>query len=140
MGKNVVGGVRKAAEMFLFSATDFESMFAKYSINGLWGEQAFVRHECIKNMMIHINIPVPAWFDEVGIRQWVVTYDGGQREFFAKEVEAQGFAQTVDNSVVDYPVNQGKPLHHRRISNNSIAFLEKPSQEMLELIFEMLTS
>ena len=139
VGNNVVvGGVRRTAEMFLFSPTDFESLFAKYSINGLWGEQAFVRHERIKEKMIHLNIPVPAWFDQVGARQWIVSYKGGQRKFFDQRAEAQDFAQTVTNSLVDYPVNQGRTLHHRRISNNSIAFAEKPSQEMLAFIFEML--
>lgn len=139
VGNNVVvGGVRRTAEMFLFSPTDVESMFAKYSINGLWGEEAFVRHERIKEKMIHLNIPIPAWFDKVGARQWVVSYGGGQRKFFNKRSEAEEFAQTAADSLVDYPANQGKTLHHRRISNNSIAFLEKPSQEMLGLIFEML--
>ena len=139
VGNNVVvGGVRKATEMFLCSATDFESMFAQYSINGLWGEHAFVRHESIKQRMIKLNIPVPSWFDEVGRRQWVVCYKANQRKFFKKKAEAEDFAKTVDNSFVDYPANQGKPLHHRRISNNSIAFMEKPSQDMLELIFKML--
>lgn len=31
-----------------------------------------------------------------------------------------------------------RPLHHRRMSNNSIAFTEKPSREMLHLIFEIM--
>lgn len=139
IGNNVVGGgVRRTAEIFLFNATDFESMFAKYSINGLFGEQAFERHERIKEMMIELNIPVPAWFDKVGIRQWVVFYNLGQSKFFDNVEEAKAFARGVDRPIVDYPANQGKPLHHRRLSNNSIAFIEKPSQRMLELIFEML--
>ena len=31
-----------------------------------------------------------------------------------------------------------RPLHHRRMSNNSIAFEEKPSREMLNLIFQII--
>ena len=133
-----VGRGRKTTETFLFDATDFESMFAKYSINGLYSEETFVRHERIKKMMTNLNISVPNWFDEIGTRQWVVFYEAGKSKFFKRRVEAEDFAKTVDNSFVDYPANQGKLHHHRRISNNSIAFMEKPSQEMLELIFEIL--
>lgn len=31
-----------------------------------------------------------------------------------------------------------RPLHHRRMSNNSIAFTEKPDQKLLHLIFEIM--
>jgi len=138
IGNHVVVGRGRVAEMFLFSATDLESMFAKYSINGLFGEQAFARHKRIKEMIMELSMPVPAWFDEVGTRQWVVFYGVGQSKFFGNAQEAEVFARTVDNPIVDYPGNQGKAFHHRRISNNSIAFMEKPSQGMLDLIFEML--
>lgn len=41
IGANVVvGGVRRTAEIFLFDADDYESMFAKYGINGIWDEVA----------------------------------------------------------------------------------------------------
>lgn len=139
IGNNVVmGGIGRTAEIFLCSATDFESIFAKYSINGLWNEKDFIRHESIQKMMNKLNIPVPAWFKQVGTRKWVVSYNEGQHKFFDKEAEAHDFGKTVDNSVVDYPANQGRELSHRKISNNSIVFMEKPSQGMLELIFEML--
>ena len=133
-----IGEVRETTELFLFNATDYESMFAKYSINGLYGEGAFVSHDRIKKMMIKLNIMVPSWFDEVGMRQWVVFYEVGLSKFFKTNAEAQKFAKTVKNSFVDYPANKGKPLYHRRLSNNSIAFMEKPSQGMLELVFEIL--
>ena len=139
IGNHIVSsGTREAKEIFLFSATDFESMLAKYSINGLLGEQAFAHHECIKEMMIKLNIPVPAWFDEVGIRQWVVLDASGQRTFFNNAEEAADFAKKLDNPIVDYPGNQGKPLLHRKLSNNSIAFMEKPPKKMLKLMFEMI--
>src|SRR5690606_31328879 len=35
----VVGGVRRTAEIFLFDADDYESMLAKYGINGIWNEE-----------------------------------------------------------------------------------------------------
>lgn len=40
IGNNVVvGGVRRTAEIFLFDADDYESMLAKYGINGIWNEE-----------------------------------------------------------------------------------------------------
>lgn len=93
---------------------DFESIFAKYGINGLWSEEQFQRHEKIKQMMIGLGIPVPEWFDEVGRRNYDPNING------------------------DKPFNFGRPLHHRRMSNNSIAFTSKPSREMLHFVFEMM--
>jgi len=138
IGNNVIsGGMRRTAETFLFSPTDFESMFAKYSINGLWGEKAFIRHEAIQQMMISLEIPVPNWFEEVGRRQWAVSYGAGESKYFDNATEAENFAKTVVNSTIDYPVNQGRKIQHRRISNHSIVFSEKPSRSMIELIFTM---
>jgi ribonucleoside-triphosphate reductase len=31
-----------------------------------------------------------------------------------------------------------RPLHHRRMSNNSVAFTEQPSRELLNLVFTMM--
>lgn len=139
IGNNVsMGGSCRTAEAFLCSATDFESIFAKYSSNGLWSEQDFSRHESITEMMIKLNIPVPDWFAQVGIRQWVVSYGEGQQRFFGTEQEAHEFEKTVDHCVVTYPGNQGRQFPHRKISKNSIVFMEKPSQDMLTLIFDML--
>lgn len=113
IGANVVvGGVRRTAEIALFDADDYECIFAKYGINGLWTEEAFQRHERIKALMEAQGIPVPAWWDTVGQRNYGV--NGGQ------------------------PFNYGRPLHHRRMSNNSIAFEAKPTAEFLTLIFEMM--
>lgn len=139
IGNNVVmGGIGRTAEMFLCSATDFESIFAKYSINGLWNEKDFIRHESIQKMMSKLNIPIPIWFNQVGTRQWVVSYNEGQRKFFDKEADAYEFGKTVYKPVLDYPANQGRELPHRKISNNSIVFMERPSHGVLELIFEMI--
>lgn len=115
IGANVVvGGVRRTAEIFLMDADDYESMFAKYGINGLWSEEQFAQHEKIRDIMVGLDIPVPAFFDEVGKRNYDVNVNG------------------------DQPFNFGRPLHHRRMSNNSIAFTAKPSREMLNLVFEMM--
>lgn len=115
IGANVVvGGVRRTAEIFIFDADDYESMFAKYGINGLWKEEQFQRHERIKEKMIALGIPVPDWFDEVGKRNYDPNVNG------------------------DQPYNFGRSLNHRRMSNNSIAFTSKPTREMLHFVFEMM--
>jgi ribonucleoside-triphosphate reductase (thioredoxin) len=115
IGNNVVvGGVRRTAEIFLFDSDDYESMFAKYGINGLWSEEQFQRHEKIGRLMDAQGIPKPAWWDEVGRRN----YD-----------------ENVNGSA---PYNFGRPLHHRRMSNNSVVFDRKPSRERLNFIFEMM--
>lgn len=42
----------------------------------------------------------------------------------------------------DLPMNdaEARPLHHRRMSNNSIAFTSKPTRERLNLMFEIMKS
>ena len=45
IGNNVVvGGVRRTAEIFLMGSNDYESLLAKYAINGLWSEEQFKAH------------------------------------------------------------------------------------------------
>lgn len=102
VGNNVVvGGVRRTAEIFLFDADDYESMFAKYGINGIW------------NISQHKK--VIAALRKAGLHK--------QAEF-----------------IEGLPVNDvnARPLHHRRMSNNSVAFTKKPSAEFLELVFELM--
>src|SRR5690625_4702743 len=86
IGNNVVvGGVRRTAEIFLFDADDYESMLAKYGINGIWNVE---QHEKVITKL-----------REVGLNE--------QADYLAS-----------------LPVNDpnARPLHHRRMSNNSIAF------------------
>ncbi|WP_029191476.1 ribonucleoside-triphosphate reductase [Paenibacillus elgii] len=139
IGANVVvGGVRRTAEIFLMDADDYECIFAKYGINGLWTEEAFQRHERIRTQLEAQGIGVPAWFDEIGQRNYSVWVDG-QGYVFPNVEEAQAFA--AKNGVSDWepvPFNAGRPLHHRRLSNNSIAFETKPDRAFLALIFEMM--
>lgn len=45
-----------------------------------------------------------------------------------------GYIPDAVNNIVAFDENT-RPLHHRRMSNNSIAFESKPSEEMLSLIF-----
>ncbi|MFW5434316.1 ribonucleoside-triphosphate reductase, adenosylcobalamin-dependent [Paenibacillus apiarius] len=138
IGNNVVvGGVRRTAEIALFDADDYECIFAKYGINGLWGEKAFERHDRIRQMMIGLNIPVPPFFGQLAKKQYAV-FHGKEKRFFDSETEAEAFAETVENPFIDFPANEGRNLDHRRMSNNSIAFESKPSREFLNLIFEMM--
>lgn len=99
----VVGGVRRTAEIFLFDSDDYESLFSKYGINGLWGEEAEQRHWRLKEQMQKLGIPVPHWWDSM-------TFNDPNT----------------------------RPLHHRRMSNNSIAFTSKPSKDFLDFVFDMM--
>lgn len=129
IGNNVVvGGVRRTAEIFLLDADDYESMFAKYSINGLWDEKAFKQHEKISGLMVNQGIKIPEWFSEIGQRN----YD----ENVNKDSQTGEPKREEDGSLS--PFNFGRQLHHRRMSNNSVAFESKPSREQLNLIFEVM--
>ena len=116
IASNVVsGGVRRSSEIFLFEPTDYEALFAKYAINGFWSEQHFQQHEEVWAQLIKLGLPIPKWFDEVGERHYDSNINSGN------------------------PYNFGRQnINHRRLSNNSIAFTEKPSDEFLHLIFQMI--
>ena len=104
IGNNVVvGGVRRTAEIFLLDADDYESIFAKYGINGIWNEE--------KHRKIIEKVKVLGLTKTTKMLENLTLYDPNAR-----------------------------PLHHRRMSNNSIAFEEKPSSEVLNLVFEMMQS
>ncbi|CAB4143911.1 RTPR, ribonucleoside-triphosphate reductase, adenosylcobalamin-dependent [uncultured Caudovirales phage] len=95
----VVGGVRRTAEIFLCDADDWESILAKYGINGVWNME---QHDEIVQKLTEMNV-CPAWIHDISTQ--------GDGRFH---------------------------LNHRRMSNNSIAFEEKPSREMLNLIFTIM--
>lgn len=102
IGNNVVvGGVRRTAEIFLMDADDYESIFAKYGINGIWDE---AKHRAVIETAKAAGL--------VDMAEWL-------------------------ESLPTFDAN-ARPLHHRRMSNNSIAFTEKPSRELLNLVFTMM--
>lgn len=102
IGNNVVvGGVRRTAEIFLFDADDYESMFAKYGINGIWDEE---KHRAVIEKV--------------------------------RENGLEHIAEWLEGLPLNDP--NARPLHHRRMSNNSIAFEQKPSRELVDLIFTMM--
>jgi ribonucleoside-triphosphate reductase (thioredoxin) len=53
----VVGGVRRTAEIVLGDEDDYEFIFAKYGMNGLYGEEAFERHEEVGRLLEVNGIP-----------------------------------------------------------------------------------
>ena len=102
IGNNVVvGGVRRTAEIFLCDADDWESILAKYGINGLWNEQ---HHEQVIEQL-----------HKLGVGEWA--------------------CKLKTLPVMDA---NARPMHHRRMSNNSVAFTTKPSRDMLNLIFTIM--
>src|SRR5699024_3591695 len=67
IGNNVVvGGVRRTAEIFLFDSDDYESMFAKYGINGIWTEEQLEQHNKVGKILENLDIK-PVWFDDLDI-------------------------------------------------------------------------
>lgn len=102
IGNNVVvGGVRRTAEIFLMDADDFESVFAKYGLNGIWDE---AKHQ------------------EVIAK--------------AKALGLKDIVKMLENLPL-FDAN-ARPLHHRRMSNNSVAFIKKPRRKVLNLIYAMM--
>jgi ribonucleoside-triphosphate reductase (thioredoxin) len=141
----VVGGVRRTAEIYLFSGDpgeiDYESMFMKFGINGIYGEVAFKHLEKVRKEAEKNNIPLPKFFDSLQVQHFDVYDAEGTKHTFTDKQQAIDFAS--EAGVEDYfpfPYNAGRPLHHRRMSNNSIAFHtnDKPLKRFLDFIFLMM--
>lgn len=149
-------GVRRTAEIFLFDAEDYESMLAKFGINGIWGDEGFEHLEKVREKMIKNDIPVPSYFDELAVKYYYVynvedyrknledklSFDEMKKigEFTSPD-EAIKFA--IENGYNEgeyfpFPCNEKRPLHHRRMSNNSVAFTKKPSRNVLNFIFTIM--
>jgi ribonucleoside-triphosphate reductase (thioredoxin) len=130
-------GVRRTAEIFLIDGmNDIESIFAKYGLNGFWSEEMFQRHEQIMTEADRLGFKVPESARRVGIRKHGVNVDGVWKQFDTEE-EAKAYAAETGGSYL-YPMNVGTELHHRRMSNNSVAFTSKPQREYLHFIFLMM--
>lgn len=142
LGNNVVvGGVRRTAEIFLIdSIEDMECIFAKYGLNGFWSEEQFQRHEEIMSEAKRLGFRVPLSAQRVGVRKHGVTYsDNTPARQFDTEEEAKAYAEETGGFYL-YPMNLGTGLHHRRMSNNSVALKDKPAREFLHFIFLMMQS
>ena len=116
IGSNVVvGGVRRTAQLALFDADDYEVMLAKYGINGFWSEEHFAQHEKVRALLLQNNIPLPGWFEGLDVRNYSDSVNGAS------------------------PYNFGRSnINHRRMSNNSIEFLTKPTKTFLNLLFQLI--
>lgn len=103
IGANVVvGGVRRTAEIFLIDEDDYESILAKYGINGFWTEEQLEHHKKVGKLLDKFGIK-PPWFDDI------------------------------------QKIGDGRfGLDHRRMSNNTVWFENKPSREFIHLIFEIM--
>lgn len=65
IGNNVVvGGVRRTSEIFLFDVDDYECLFAKYSINGIWTDEQLKQHKELGDELSKVGIK-PVWFDSL---------------------------------------------------------------------------
>jgi ribonucleoside-triphosphate reductase len=149
----VVGGVRRTSEIALFSAKNWEAIFAKYGINGIWGDDdhpeydGFLKHEYLRKRMIELDIPVPHYWDELA-EKWYLVLKPGQFEatkdtiLFKTQDKEEAIQWAKDNGIENYyptPCNVERKLRidHRRMSNNSIGFLEQPSEDFMKFILEM---
>lgn len=56
--------VRRTAEIFLFDVDDYETMFAKYGINGLWTEEQLQHHKNVGAILESEGLK-PEWFDNL---------------------------------------------------------------------------
>jgi ribonucleoside-triphosphate reductase (thioredoxin) len=84
-----------------------------------------------------LGLEVPESARRVGIRKHGVTYNDAPAVQFDTEEEAKAHAEATGGFYL-YPMNLGTGLHHRRMSNNSVAFKSKPPREFLHFIFLMM--
>ncbi|MFJ7665358.1 ribonucleoside-triphosphate reductase, adenosylcobalamin-dependent [Lysinibacillus sp. NPDC097162] len=110
VGNNVVvGGVRRTAEIFLFDADDFESMFSKYGMYGIWNVE---NHEAVVK----------------AVKEYAQKYNVEELAVIADKLDA---LPTQD-------ANARPGIGHRAMSNNSIAFFDKPHKAFLDLVFTIM--
>lgn len=65
IGNNVVvGGVRRTAEIFLMGSEDYETLLAKYAINGLWTNEQFKAHKRLGTQLDSVG-KKPEWWDSI---------------------------------------------------------------------------
>jgi ribonucleoside-triphosphate reductase len=105
----VVGGVRRTAEIFLLDPHDYESVFAKFGLNGLWTEEHYNKFLEIEKAVLQARIPYP----RLRFEKMKVDY------------KTKGFYE-------------GTGFHHRRMSNNSVAFIDKPNREYVMMLCDMM--
>jgi len=114
IGSNVVaGGVRRTAQIFLFDADDYESMMAKYGINGIWDDY---------DSQGNIIKTAEQKHGEV-----LQAFRNAGQEWVAERFEKMPLRD-----------ENARALPHRAMSNNSVAFTEKPEKNVVNLIFSLM--
>ena len=101
--------VRRTAEIFLLDPDDYESVFAKFGLNGLWTPEHYKKFCEIEQAILKAGIPYP-------------------KNRFKKMHE----------DFLTLGFYEGTGLHHRRMSNNSVAFIDKPKREYVMLLCDMM--
>lgn len=67
IGNNVVvGGVRRTAEIFLMGENDYESILAKYAINGIWTKEQMKHHKDLGITLNELGVR-PKWWNKLKI-------------------------------------------------------------------------
>lgn len=146
VGNNVVvGGVRRTAEIFLLDADDYESMFAKFGLNGIWGDDGFAYVEEVETKLKGLGIAIPRFFADLHRRQYLVYPDPMDFQVYEKfdtpeEATKRAKEHYGQVAYVPYPchVDRKEQVSHRKMSNNSVAFLAQPKRKMLNLLFTMM--
>src|SRR5690606_6571741 len=65
-------------------------------------------------------------------------WDAEQHAQVIETMEKAGISVAQWMSEIKIGDKDARPLHHRRMSNNSVAFEKKPARELLNLIFTMM--
>lgn len=107
----VVGGVRRTAEIFLSDPDDWEVILAKYGINGIWDTM-----------------------DPEDPTKVLKSAEEKHQEVIQALADVIGEAPEWMHSL-KLRDEKARPLQHRRMSNNSVAFEKKPARNMLHLMY-----
>lgn len=146
IGHNVVvGGVRRTSEIFHFSGDlgdiDWESLFMKFGINGVWGAEGFHHIERVRKAALDNHFPLPPFFKDLMVRYYDVP-DGDTMRTFTDAAEAERFAEAQGLRDFElFPYNKTRMhLGHRHMSNNSMVFHTStpPSKRLIDFVFLMM--
>lgn len=129
---------------------------AKYGLNGIWDEDQLKQHKKVGKILEDLDIK-PVWFDAITENSEeklelmkksaevasILYPEGGKeielstRKANALKEELKDINKRMEEVGAEYPRNG---IEHRRMSNNSVAFIEKPKEEFMDLVFEIMQS
>lgn len=98
IANNVVsGGVRRSAEIFLFDSNDYESMLAKYGINGIWTQEQLDNHNKLGKVLEGKGVK-PTWFDELTeYTEWKFAQIPKQMELNSEKVRLETIIEHLED-------------------------------------------